>query len=281
LGDVTALWNANAFFAYVFNLKLLGMPLEPRKLGAVLLATSGVLAVVYGGSQAEVPSAPSSTSSSMPGVSRPLVGDLLTLVASVLYGLYQVLYKKYASFDSEAPPVAAIVGSYRPIDSDVDDREAAHVPAYHGDAVYPPPFGLFPNFLTAVVGLLTIVVLGLLIPVLDWAGFEHFRAPPDLHTFSIIATIALSGVVFNAGFMVRLACLLTKRTGSSRTLQILLGVWGPVVTSVGGLITIVLMFASDAVFGGAAQTVTSWSLSGSAVIIIAFGVLAHDILTAT
>jgi hypothetical protein len=60
--------------------------------------------------------------------------------------------------------------------------------------------------------------------------------------------------------------------------QILLGVWGPVVTSVGGLTTIVLMFISDAVFGAGLDTVTIWSLTGSAVIIAAFGVLAHDMV---
>ena len=60
--------------------------------------------------------------------------------------------------------------------------------------------------------------------------------------------------------------------------QILLGLWGPIVTSVGNLLTIVLVFISDIVFGGAVQTITVWSLLGSGGIIAAFGVLAYDML---
>lgn len=35
--------------------------------------------------------------------------------------------------------------------------------------------------------------------------------------------------------------------------QVLLGVWGPIVTSVGSLLTIVLVFISDAIFGGCTE----------------------------
>jgi len=58
--------------------------------------------------------------------------------------------------------------------------------------------------------------------------------------------------------------------------EILLGVWGPIITSVGNLLTIVLVFLSDVLIGGAAESVTVWSLVGSGVIIAAFGVLAYD-----
>ena len=56
--------------------------------------------------------------------------------------------------------------------------------------------------------------------------------------------------------------------------QILLGVWGPVVTSVGNLLTIVLVFLSDIIFGGAVDTITIWSVLGSSAIVVAFGILA-------
>lgn len=60
-------------------------------------------------------------------------------------------------------------------------------------------------------------------------------------------------------------------------LQILLGVWGPIVTSVGSLLTIVLVLISDVLLG-ALETLTLWGVTGSAMIVIAFGVLAHDAL---
>lgn len=60
--------------------------------------------------------------------------------------------------------------------------------------------------------------------------------------------------------------------------QILLGLWGPIVTSVGNLLTIVLVFISDILFGSGIQSVTFWGLLGSAGIVTAFGVLAYDML---
>jgi hypothetical protein len=54
------------------------------------------------------------------------------------------------------------------------------------------------------------------------------------------------------------------------------GVWGPIVTSVASLLTIVLMFASDVAFGAGLETVTIWSVFGSFIIMGAFGLLALD-----
>jgi hypothetical protein len=59
-------------------------------------------------------------------------------------------------------------------------------------------------------------------------------------------------------------------------MQVLLGVWGPIITSVGNLLTIVLVLFSDVLFGHGAETITAWSLVGSGVIVAAFGVLAYD-----
>lgn len=58
--------------------------------------------------------------------------------------------------------------------------------------------------------------------------------------------------------------------------QILLGIWGPVITSVGNLLTIVLVLFSDVLFGNAIETITVWSLVGAGVIVAAFSVLAYD-----
>jgi drug/metabolite transporter (DMT)-like permease len=187
----------------VFHVKLLGAPLESRKLGAVLLATAGVLAVVYGGSQAGGSDEEISTDLVSPHSSAPLAGDLLTLIASVIYGLYQVLYKKYATLSApdghEDLPQDAL---YQAIPPEAGDVEARRISFHNPDAAYPLPFGFFANFLTGAVGLCTLVVLGAFVPILDMLGIEEFRPVPDLHTAVAIATIGLSGMVFNAGFMV-------------------------------------------------------------------------------
>jgi hypothetical protein len=56
----------------------------------------------------------------------------------------------------------------------------------------------------------------------------------------------------------------------------LLGVWGPIIVSVGNLLTIVLVFLSDVFFGAGIKSVTLWSSIGSSVIVAAFAVLAYD-----
>lgn len=48
------------------------------------------------------------------------------------------------------------------------------------------------------------------------------------------------------------------------------------MTSVGGLLTIALVFISDVMFGAGMRAVTMGSVVGSTMIIAAFGVLAYD-----
>ncbi|KAI0692772.1 hypothetical protein BC835DRAFT_1356036 [Cytidiella melzeri] len=251
LSDVTALWNTNAFFAYVLTVKLFGLPWDPRRLAAVLLATAGAAAVVYGSSSATAEARPEA-------IASPVIGDVLTLIASVLYGIYQVGYKMYAALPTD--PHELDIGadpSYAPVATDGEEWGDV-LPLDKADMVYPPPFGLYANLLTSCIGVCTLFLLSIPFPILHSLHAENFRLPTDISTISTIAGISLSGVVFNAGLM------------------ILLGLWGPVVTSVGSLLTIVLVFFVDIIFGGAVETVTTWSLVGSGAIVVAFGILAFD-----
>lgn len=60
--------------------------------------------------------------------------------------------------------------------------------------------------------------------------------------------------------------------------QVLLGIWGPVIVSVGNLLTIVLVEISNVVFGDGMKTITLWSVLGSVMIVGAFAVLAVDVM---
>ena len=57
----------------------------------------------------------------------------------------------------------------------------------------------------------------------------------------------------------------------------MLGVWGPVIASVGSLLTIVLVVISDALWGAGLEALTFWSICGSTIIVAAFGMLAYDV----
>jgi drug/metabolite transporter (DMT)-like permease len=206
---LSAIYNTNAFFSYVFTVKFLHLPWDSRRLLAVLIATLGVVVVVYGGSfqpdsaesdksiiQAKVSTKPSA----------PLVGDLLTLVASVACGLYQVFYKKYAALPSD-PELIGEENHYRPIIDDyaeINPSEATSLAeSVKEDIVYPPPFGLHPNLLVSFAGLLTFMILWIPLPLLHYSGIERFKLPGNLTTSIAIAGIASSGIIFNAGFTVR------------------------------------------------------------------------------
>ncbi|KAJ3750445.1 hypothetical protein DFH05DRAFT_1467274 [Lentinula detonsa] len=262
--DVTAIWNTNAFFAYLFSVKVFGLKWEAQKLGAVMLATVGVLAVVYGGSTVSSPSNKvEEAAMTFPKSTGPLVGNILTLIASVGYAGYQVYYKKYVSL----PSALEFAEDYRPLSASEDpESDTMHASAHldrsgqftdSNETVYPPPFGLYSNCWTSAIGACTLAVLWIPLPILHWLGVETFSLPHDPTTVGAIAGIALTGSIFNAGFMITLA------------------LWGPIITSVGGLLTIVLVFFSDIILG-ATETLTIWGIAGSATIVVAFGVLAYD-----
>lgn len=206
-----AIWNTNAFFAYVFSVKIFGLKWESRKLGAVVLATLGVLAVVYGGSTVSSPSdTVEEAVPSFPKSTGPLIGDILTLIASVGYAGYQVYYKKHVS-PSFVPEFAE---DYRPLSASEGDPESdtLHATSHLNESeqsikgietVFPPPFGLYSNFWTSAIGACTFAVLWIPLPILHWLGIETFSLPQNLTTVGAIAGIALTGSLFNAGFMVR------------------------------------------------------------------------------
>ena len=163
---------------------------------AVSLATLGVVAVVYGGTT--TPSEKATTSGFVFKLSAPLLGNLMTLLASFGYGLYQVLYKIYAALPSD--PEVVSEGLYQEISGEdgIRDHDLGSI---QGDAVYPPPFGFHPNLLTSLMGFFTFILLWIPIPFLHYSGAEIFRLPPNFLTVLTISGIALGGVVFNAGFM--------------------------------------------------------------------------------
>lgn len=206
--DVTALWNTNALFAYVFTVYLFGHKWDARRLLAVLIATAGAAVVVYGnsGSDKKEPSESRVASTTEEGPRAPLIGDLLTLVASLLYAAYQVAYKAYAALPND--PEVAADDMYSPLavssDEPADDLDAGPDAAIwsHAHIIDPLPFGLHPNLLTLGIGICTLLVFWVPIPVLHILGIEPFELPRRGITYAAIGGIALSGAIFNAGFMV-------------------------------------------------------------------------------
>ncbi|KAF8506671.1 hypothetical protein F5888DRAFT_22765 [Russula emetica] len=266
LSDITAIGNTNAFFAYIIAVWLYKLSWEPRKLLAVLIATFGVMAVVYGDvGQSELPHTDQReafvNTSETVKPSAPVLGDLLTLCGSVGYGLYQVMYKRHAALLQDGESELSV--PYVPL-SDSDGHSAGEldesVKEVDDDMVYPPPFGLYPNLLTGGIGLMTLSSLWIILPILHYSGYERFRLPDNPTLVLSIAGITGSGLVVNAGLL------------------ILLGIWGPIIVSVGNLLTIVLVLLSDITIGQGVDVITFWNLAGSGGIIVAFGILVYDMV---
>ncbi|EJT97902.1 hypothetical protein DACRYDRAFT_96901 [Dacryopinax primogenitus] len=274
ISSVTALFNTNAFWTYLLSLILLHDRFRAFRLFAVVIASLGVVIDAYAGTcSPSVPSSPSDAADS-PGrgdgtASRALLGNALAFLASVASSLFQVLYKKYAT-GAPSPSSSGTATSsrgYRAIPSEPapalprqDDRRESVVE--DGEVlILPPqakelPFALYASLVTSMLGLGTLCIMWLPLPLLNASGWEKFTLPQDWRTTVGIMLITLCGVTFNTIFM------------------ILLSVWGPILTSVGSLLTTLLVLLTDVSLGGC---VTAGNWVGCSLIAGAFAILGWDV----
>ncbi|KAL9127944.1 MAG: hypothetical protein Q9217_003280 [Psora testacea] len=146
--DLTAIYNCSAFFAYAFSIPLLGDKLRFDKIFAVAVAIAGVLTVAYGDSGAAKHGGKSGGAvgggeDAQEAKNRTL-GNIIIGVGSVLYGLYEVLYKKLA-----CPP----------------------------EGTSPGRGMIFANTFGSLIGCFTLFVLWIPLPILHITGLEKFELP--------------------------------------------------------------------------------------------------------
>lgn len=171
--DLTAIYNCSAFFAYVFSIMLLKEKARLDKIISVGLAILGVLVVAYGdsghpkhGSHSGGSTNPKPDDNSTPD--NRALGNLIIGIGSVMYGLYEVLYKKYA-----CPP----------------------------EGTSPNRGMVFANTFGSMVGCFTLCVLWIPLPILHVTGIERFELPSG-KAASLLAISTLSNAVFSGSFLV-------------------------------------------------------------------------------
>ncbi|CAG8449776.1 14268_t:CDS:2, partial [Acaulospora colombiana] len=162
--SITAIYNTSCFWTYVFSILLLGESVKMVKVAAVFLSVLGVLIMALFKDDRIISHPDDMTGHN--DYDAISFGYLISFMGALLYGLCEVLYKKYIS-----PPKPSI---------------------------------LFSNTITGLIGIFSLLFLWIPIPILHWTGVEEFELP-DLLTFCHIALIALAGVAFNAGFMLVIA----------------------------------------------------------------------------
>jgi drug/metabolite transporter (DMT)-like permease len=172
--DLTAIYNCSAFFAYVFSVPLLEEKLRWDKSFAVIVAIIGVLVVAYGDAQ---PATHDSPNTSPPGrqsadeeteAKNRLWGNIIIGVGSVLYGLYEVLYKKLA-----CPP----------------------------EGTSPGRGMIFANAVGTLIGSFTFFILWIPLPILHYMGWETFELPRGEAAWMLFISV-LGNVTFSGSFLI-------------------------------------------------------------------------------
>lgn len=90
--DVTAIYNCSAFTAYAFAIPILNEKFSWLKASSVVIAVSGVFIVAY--SDTDSPTETKATNGDELYPYR-FWGNCLIFVGAILYGYYEVLYKRY------------------------------------------------------------------------------------------------------------------------------------------------------------------------------------------
>lgn len=213
--DLTAIYNCSAFFAYAFSVPLLKEKLRLDKSIAVLVAIVGVLVVAYGDSR---PGKEGTAQPEQSGGTR-FLGNLIIGAGSVLYGLYEVLYKRWA-----CPPEGVSAGRGM----------------------------IFANTFGSCIGIFTLTVLWVPLPILHILGWETFELPTGETAWYLWIS-----VVMNATF--------------AGSFLVLISLTSPVLSSVAALLTIFIVAIVDWLRTG--ESMSFAAILGGIMIIVAFVML--------
>lgn len=215
--DLTAIYNCSAFFAYVFSVPLLREPLRLDKSIAVMVAIVGVLIVAYGDRDPEPADGDASAAAEATATAgRRFLGNMIIGVGSVLYGLYEVLYKRFACPPEGCPPTRGVI---------------------------------FANTFGTCIGLFTLLVLWVPLPLLHWLGWETFELPTGETAWMLFLSV-IANATFAGSFLV------------------LISLTSPVLSSVASLLTIFIVALTDWLLTG--KPLSFAALAGGALIMVAF-----------
>ncbi|CAG7947140.1 unnamed protein product [Penicillium nalgiovense] len=163
--DLTAIYNCSAFFAYAFSIPLLNEKLRVDKVFSVAVATIGVMVVAYGDGANKKTSKGGTDDS---GAQNRLLGNIVIGVGSILYGLYEVLYKRFA-----CPP----------------------------EGTSPGRGTVFANTFGSLIGVFTLLVLWIPLPFLHWSGWETFEWPTGEAGWMLLISVC-ANATFSGSFLV-------------------------------------------------------------------------------
>jgi drug/metabolite transporter (DMT)-like permease len=198
---------------------LLKERLRLDKMLAVGVAIVGVLVVAYGDGAGGESAAGEDGGAGVINPGTRFAGNLIIGVGSVLYGLYEVLYKRYA-----CPPEG------------LDATKGV----------------IFANTFGTLIGLFTVFVLWIPLPILHIFGWETFELPTGETAWLLFISV-ISNMIFSGSFLV------------------LISLTSPVLSSVAALLTIFIVALADWFVTG--TPLSAAAVFGGLLIIAAFGML--------
>jgi drug/metabolite transporter (DMT)-like permease len=242
--DLTAIYNCSAFFAYAFSIPLLHEKLRLSKVAAVCIAIIGVLVVAYGGESSAKHGGKSGGGAGgpdhQPEASYRFLGNIIIGIGSILYGFYEVLYKKVA-----CPP----------------------------DDTSPGRGMIFANAFGSMIGLFTLTVLWIPLPILHWLGWETFELPRGEQAWMMLISV-LSNASKSSLLIVIHAPRAKCSTAFSGSFLVLISLTSPVLSSVAALLTIFLVAIIDQLLPPPLNNpLSAAAVSGGLLIIFAFFLL--------
>jgi len=167
--DLTAIYNCSAFFAYAFSIPILHEKVRASKVVAVAIAIVGVFVVAYGD---QSPAKHGSKSGGGAGGDKAppsheaenrAFGNLVIGIGSVLYGLYEVLYKRLACPPEGAAPNKGVI---------------------------------FANLFGSLIGAFTLSVLWIPLPFLHYMGWELFELPHGEQAWMMAISVLANASTF-------------------------------------------------------------------------------------
>lgn len=223
--DVTAIYNCSAFTAYAFAIPMLNEKFSWLKALSVIIAIAGVFVVAYSGSD--------SSSDAEEQYPYRFWGNLIISVGAVMYGYYEVLYKKYVC-----------------------------VPHHLSVVVTPRRQLTFSNFVMSLLGVFTVLFLLTLVLLTELFHIHHFNVFDYGEKTGIIwlyiSGSIVSNLLFSAAFLSLMA--LTSPVLSSVSSLVTIFLIGVVEWVMFGNALSVMQLIGDAlvIVGFVILTIASW-----------------------
>ncbi|CUM64946.1 uncharacterized protein PRCAT00002564001 [Priceomyces carsonii] len=165
--DVTAIYNCSAFTAYAFAIPILNERFSLLKASSVVIALLGVFIVAYSGDNGD------KKNQDYP---YRLWGNIIVSIGAIMYGLYEVLYKKYAC-----------------------------IPEHLAKIITPRRQLTFANFFMCLIGIATFIILLIGILFVEICHIHHFNffdyGDKTNKIWLFITGSIVSNLIFSASFL--------------------------------------------------------------------------------